>query len=46
MSPDQHRRQAALLRASSSPKAQELATHHDLLAKAIEKRHPLALRAM
>jgi hypothetical protein len=40
MSPDQHRRQAALLRANPSPKAQELATHHEQLARAIEKRHP------
>jgi hypothetical protein len=38
MSPEQHRRQAALLRASSSTKAHELAEQHDMLARAIERR--------
>jgi hypothetical protein len=39
MTPDQHRRQAALLRQSTSPRSQELAIHHDNLAKMIEHRH-------
>jgi hypothetical protein len=38
MSPDQHRRRAAQLRASRSTKAHELAEHHDLLARMIERR--------
>ena len=38
MSPDQHRRQAELLRKNGSPKALELAYHHDVLARAIEQR--------
>lgn len=38
MSPDQHRRQAALLRRAGTPKAVELAQQHDNLARLIEAR--------
>ena len=38
MTPEQHRRQAARLRAAKDPKAHKLADEHELLAKAIEAR--------
>jgi hypothetical protein len=38
LTPEQHRREAVRLRANPSPRAQELAKHHDNLAKLIEHR--------
>jgi hypothetical protein len=38
MTPDQHRRQAALLRLAADPEVRALADHSEALARAIEKR--------